>query len=296
MRPFAIIGDSTCDLNRELRSQLDVDYVPMNFVLDGKEYPASLDWEGMSAKEFYDHMRAGKRITTTQVPAEIYSDKFSEYLNQGMDVLYISCSSALSGSVGCARLVAKERMENCPEAKILCVDALNSSFGQGIQLMWASRMRSEGCSIEEVSEFLDKNRNCVNQSAFVEKLEYLKRAGRVTASSAFFGNLIGIKPILISDAKGQNFAVRKVKGLQKAMAEAVTLVKERIIEPENQIVYIAHADTRENAETVGKMIREQTGCKDVFIDMIGPIVGACVGPGTISIYYVGQEETTIGEA
>ena len=296
MKPFAIIGDSTCDLNKAMREQLDVDYVQMNFVLEGKEHPASLDWDGMSSKEFYDLMRAGKRITTTQVPAESYVKKFTEYLDKDMDVLYISCSSALSGSINTARIVARELMEKKPEGKIVCVDALNSSFGQGIEIMWASKMRNEGSSIEEIAEFLEKNRNCVNQSAFVEKLEYLRRAGRVTASSAFFGNLIGIKPILISDAKGQNFAVKKVKGLQNAMEETVALVKERIIEPETQIVYISHADSPENAEKIGQMLKDQVGCKDVFIGCIGPIVGASVGPGTIAIYYVGQEETTIGEA
>lgn len=296
MRPFAIIGDSTCDLNREFREQLDVDYVPMNFILDGKEYLASLDWEEMSAKEFYDQMRQGKRITTTQVPAECYAEKFREYLKQGMDVLYVSCSSALSGSVNTARVVSRELMEQHPEAKILCVDALNSSFGQGIEIMWASKMRSDGSSIEEVSEFLEKNRNCVNQTAYVEKLEYLRRVGRVTASSAFFGNLIGIKPILISDAKGQNFAIKKVKGLQKTMEEVVAIIKERIIEPEDQIIYISHADTEENAEKIGQMIKDSISCRDICIGYIGPIVGASVGPGTISIYYVGKEETTIGEA
>ncbi len=296
MRNYAIIGDSTCDLNKNLREQLGVDYVQMNYVLDGKEYPASLDWEGLSAKEFYDQMRAGKRITTTQVPAESYLKKFQEYLDQDMDVLYISCSSALSGSVNTARVIARDLLEKNPEAKIICVDALNSSFGQGIEIMWASKMRSEGTPIEEVAEFLEKNRNCVNQSAFVEKLEYLKRAGRVTASSAFFGNLIGIKPLLISDAKGQNFAIKKVKGMQKTMEEAVALVKERIIEAEDQIIYISHADSKENAETIGEMVKEATGCKGIFIDYMGPIVGASVGPGTMGIYYVGQEETTVGEA
>lgn len=296
MRQFAIIGDSTCDLNKDLRAKLEIDYVQMNFVLEGKEYPASLDWEGMSVKDFYDQMRAGKRITTTQVPAEAYIEKFTEYLEKDMDVLYISCSSALSGSVNTARVVAKELLEKNPEAKIICLDALNSSFGQGIEIMWASKMRSDGSPIEEVAEFLEKNRNCVNQTAVVEKLEYLRRAGRVTASSAFFGNLIGIKPILISDAKGQNFAIKKVKGMQKSFEEIVAMVKERIIEPETQIIYISHADTADNAEKLGNMIKEAVGCKDICIGYIGPIVGASVGPGTIGVYYVGKEETTVGEA
>ncbi len=291
-----IFGDSTCDLNKDLRSQLDVDYVGMNYVLDGKEYPASLDWEGMPAKDFYDQMRSGKRITTTQVPAETFLTRFHDVLDQGKDVLYISCSSALSGSVNTAQIAAKALLEDYPDAKIICVDALNSSFGQGIQIMWASKMRSEGCSIDEVADFLNKNKNCVNQIGVVEKLDYLKRAGRVTASSAFFGNLIGIKPLLISDAKGQNYAIKKVKGMQKAMEAAVEIVKERILEPEDQIIYISHADSAENAAALAKMIKDAVPCRDVFTDYIGPIVGASVGPGTLIVYYVGQEETTIGEA
>ncbi len=296
MRKFAIIGDSTCDLNRTLRKQYRVDYISMNFVMDEKEYTASLDWEEITARTFYDAMRSGSRITTTQVPAERYTRMFRNYLEQDMDVLYVSCSSALSGSVNTARIVAKELQDSFPEAKIFCVDALNSSFGQGIQLMWASSMREEGKTIEEVRDYLEKNRNCVNQVGFVEKLDYLKRAGRVTASSAFFGNLIGIKPILISDAKGQNFAVRKVKGMTNAIHETVEILKERIIDPEGQTVYISHADAAENAKLLGEHIKEATGCKDVFIDLIGPIVGASVGPGTLIAYYVGKEETQIGEA
>ncbi|MCQ2530028.1 MAG: DegV family protein [Lachnospiraceae bacterium] len=296
MRDFVIFGDSTCDLNRELREKYEIEYVPMNFVLDGKEYPASLDWEAMTAHEFYEAMRSGKRITTTQVPAELYSEKFGQCVNEGKDVLYVACSSALSGSINMARIVAKELMEENPEAKIICVDALNSSFGQGLQLMWASEMRKEGKSIEEVEEFLLKNRNCVNQCGTVGKLDYLKRAGRVTASSAFFGNLIGIKPIIISDAKGQNFAIKKAKGFQNALKEIALHQKEMGIDLKDQIVYISHADDEASAIALGEQIKIETGCKGVFLDYIGPIVGASVGPGTIISYVVGKEETIIGEA
>lgn len=296
MRKFAILGDSTCDLNRTLRKQYEIDYIAMNFVMDDKEYTASLDWEELSARAFYDAMRNGSRITTTQVPAERYERVFRNYLEQKMDILYVSCSSALSGSINTAQVVAKELAESYPEAKIVCVDALNSSFGQGIQLMWASSMRKEGKTIEEVHDYLEQNRNCVNQVGFVEKLDYLKRAGRVTASSAFFGNLIGIKPILISDAKGQNFAVKKVKGMPNAINETVNILKGRIIDPENQTIFISHADAAENANALARHIKTATGCKEVFIDLIGPIVGASVGPGTLIAYYVGEEETQIGEA
>lgn len=296
MREFIIFGDSTCDLNKELRKKYEIEYVAMNFVLDGKEYPASLDWEAITAHSFYDSMREGKRITTTQVPAEVYHERFGRCLENGQDVLYIACSSALSGSINTAEIVAKELMEEYPQGKIICVDALNSSFGQGIQLMWASELKKEGKTIEEVEEFLLKNRNCVNQCGTVAKLDYLKRAGRITASSAFFGNLIGIKPIIISDARGQNYAIKKAKGAQNAKKEIASYLKEVGIDLRNQIIYISHADDKATAMELSEQIKIETGCKGVFLDYIGPIVGASVGPGTVIAYCIGKEETVIGEA
>ena len=296
MRGFVIFGDSTCDLNKELREQYDLDYVPMNYVLEGKEYPASLDWEGLSVKDFYNEMRAGKRITTTQVPPEEFEKKFSAALEAGKDVLYIGCSSALSGSINLAQVVAKELLEKYPDGKIRCVDALNSSFGQGIMLMKASEMRSEGKSLDETADYIEANRLKAHQVAAPDKLSYLKRAGRVTASSAFFGNLIGIKPVLISDAKGQNFAVKKVKGNQALKEELVNMTAAEITNAAEQTVYISHADTEDFAKELGEMIRAKTGCKDVVLGYIGPIVGASVGPGTVGIYFKGDEVTTVGEA
>ncbi|MBR5931727.1 MAG: DegV family protein [Lachnospiraceae bacterium] len=296
MREYLILGDSTCDLNKEIREQYDIDYVQMNYVLEGKEYPASLDWEEMGVHEFYNAMREGKRITTTQVPAETFLAKFNECAEKGLDVLYVGCSSALSGSVNTANVVAKEVMEAHPEMKISCVDARNSSFGQGIQLMWASDQKKAGKTIEEVTAFLEKHRNCVNQCGTVADLSYLKRAGRVTASSAFFGNLIGIKPILISDANGQNFAIKKAKGASNAKMEIVAYLNEVGKNLEKQTVYISHADDEKSVQTLAAMVKEGTGCKDVFTDYIGPIVGASVGPGTVIAYCVGKEETRVGEA
>lgn len=296
MRDFVILGDSTCDLNKDLREKYGIDYVQMKFVLEGKEYPASLDWEQLSAHDFYNAMREGKRITTTQVPAETFYEKFEECAKAGKDVVYIGCSSALSGSINTANVVAKEIMEKYPEARVICLDALNSSFGQGIMLMMASDMKKEGKSIDEIAEYITRIRNCVNQCGTVAKLDYLKRAGRVTASSAFFGNLIGIKPILISDAKGQNFAIKKAKGAQNARMEIAQHMKNTGINLEDQVIYISHADDEAAVTELAQLIKTETGCKDVFTDFIGPIVGASVGPGTVIAYCVGKEETIIGEA
>ncbi len=294
MRTFAVVTDSTSDLRRDLREKYDILYTPMNYVIEDKEYPALLDWENHSAKEFYDMMRNGVQIRTTQVPRDTYVRTFTEILESGKDVLYISCSSALSGSINIARVVAKELMETYPEAKVCCVDSLISSLGQGYLVMQAAEMRNAGKTAEETAAYLESIRLKVNQCGTVGSLEYLRRAGRVTASSAFFGNLFGVKPIIISDKMGQNFAVKKVKGALNAKKEIAAMLAEVTEDAGNQTLYITHADALEDAEQLRDEILKVAPFKDCYINYIAPIVGASVGPGTIIAFSFGKEVTVEG--
>lgn len=294
MNTFAVISDSTCDLELDLRKKYDIDYVTMNYVIDGKEYPASLDWEYHKAKEYYDFMRNGIRITTTQVTQKTYEDTFRKHLSNGKDVLYISCSSALSGSINLSRIVATELLKEFPERKIRCVDSLISSLGQGLLAMKAATLRDKGKSVDEVADFIEQNRLKVNQCGTVETLEYLRRSGRVTASSAFFGNLFGVKPIIISDIKGQNYAIKKVKGMLNAMHEIASLFNEWVTEPQEQCLYISHADAYDTAVLLRDEITKIIPFKEVYLNYIGPIVGASVGPGTVIAFCEGKEVTVEG--
>lgn len=292
---YAIVSDSTCDLSNEIRAKYDIDYVYMNYVIDEKEYPAMLDWQYHSPKEFYDLMRKGTRITTTQVPREVFLNKFTSYLKEGKDVIYISCSSALSGSYNLATLIAKELSEEFPQNKVYCIDSLISSFGQGGLAIMASQMRADGKTAEEVASFLSDNRLRMNQAGTVESLEYLRRAGRVKASKAFFGNLFGVKPIIISDVVGQNYAFKKAKGALNAKLAIAEHLAEAVENPEDQILYISHADNEEAALQLEAIIRERIPFAGSHIGYIAPIVGSCVGPGTIIAFCYGKEVTIKGE-
>lgn len=294
MDKFVIFADSTCDLGKDLRDKYDIDYVAMNYILDEKEYRASLDWESHSPKEFYNFMREGNRIRTTQVPAAEYETKFKKALEDGNDILYISCSSALSGSINIAKTVAGKLKSEYNERKIICIDSLISSLGQGYLAIKASLLRSQGKSIDEVADYIVKNRLKVNQIGYVSTLSYLKRAGRVTASSAFFGNLFGVKPILISDKIGQNYAVKKVKGVKNVRHEAALMIKETAVDPENQTLYISHADDIEEAQKLRDEIMSMVKFKNCYINYITTIVGASVGPGCVAAYIVGKEVTVEG--
>lgn len=293
MSEFVIITDSTADLYKELREKYNIDYVKMNYVIDGVEYTASLDWENHSVSDFYNMMRNGKRIMTTQVPREEYINKFKSYLSEGKDILYISCSSALSGSINLATVIAKELEGEFPERKVVCIDSLCSSLGQGYMVIRAAELKESGKTLEEIATYIEENKLKFNQFGTVENLNYLKRAGRVKASSAFFGNMFGIKPIIISDKKGQNFAIEKVKGAANARVKIAQHLNE-VADEEKKYLLISHADCLEDAEKLRDEALKIANFKNVIIGTIGPIVGSCVGPGTIISFCFGKEVTIIG--
>lgn len=293
MREFVIFADSTCDLDKATREQYNIEYVAMNYSVDGEEYVASLDWESHSAKEFYDLMRGGKRVFTTQVPQNVLYDAFKATLESGRDVLYISCSSALSASVKTAEVVASELRPLYPDAKIFCVDSLISSLGQGHLVIEAAKKRDEGMSLSDIAEYIEGIRLRVNQCGTVESMEYLRRAGRIKASKAFFGNLFGVKPLIISDVKGQNYAYKKVKGSSNARA-AIAADMLAAADGNFDTLYISHADCEEEALRFRDEILKVAPFKNVKMGYIGPIVGASVGPGTVIAYCYGKEVTIEG--
>ena len=301
MNKIALFGDSTCDLTPELRAKHDIDYVRMLVNWTDKEKKnheiyASLDWEVLSPKEYYQLMRDGYVIYTSQVTEQEFDEKFVPHLEKGEDILYISCSSALSQSGNLAVRLAKDKYaKKYPNSRIVVVDSLCSCMGQGSMILRAADMRDAGSSLDEIAAEIEKTRLGYNQIATVEDLSTLAKHGRVKAAKAFFGNLFGVKPLIISDVKGNNYAVEKAKGRRNALARLAEIVKERVIKPETQVCYVSHADAKtEDVELVVSKIKE-IGFKDVVVGDLGPIISASCGPATFGVYYFGKEETRLGE-
>lgn len=292
MKKWVIITDSCSDLSKEFRDKYGIDYVPLHYSFDGRQVVASLDWEEISAPEFYNIMRNGTRIISSQATTIQFKEKFEEYAKEGYDILYIGCSSKLSGSIVQSYPARDEVMAKYGN-KIICIDALISSHGEALLCVVASELKEGGASIDEVAEWVENNKLTVHQEGSVDKLIYLKQAGRVSASSAFFGGLLNIKPIIISDAKGANVAVEKVKGRLNSIKRAVERVMENWVDCAHQKIFIGHADCIEDAKIIEAELRKALGDKrvDINIDYIGPCVGASVGPGMFGIYYFGIPET-----
>ena len=302
MSKFAIIGDSTCDLTPELRKEFDIDYCRMGVSWKTKEKQdreifASLDWDqGISHKEYFDMLANGTRVFTSQVTEQEFREVFGRHLEKGEDILYISCSSALSASVQLARNLVPSLETKFPGRKIIIVDPLNSCMGQGMMLLKASEMRKAGSSLAEIQAYLEQHKLEYNQLATVENLTTLKMAGRVKASTAFFGNVFGVKPILISDAKGNNFAVEKQKGRRNALLRVVEMAKELAVDPEHSVCWISDAECKpEDLELLISNLKSEVKFQEIKVVPMGPIIGGTTGKGTIGVYFFGKKVEVVGE-
>jgi len=292
MKKYVILTDSGSDLDKSLREKYDIDYVCMHFSCEGKDYDADLDWENISAKEFYDAMREGKRFITAQVNVEQYKTAFEKYAQEGKDVLYVATSSGISAGIQASRVAREEVLKKYPDMKIVCIDALRACFALGLLAIRASELRAEGKTIEENAQWIEENKMTVNMIGSVDSLTYLKRAGRVSATSAFFGGLLNIKPIIIADAKGHNFALSKVKGRKVSLERIADMIKEAWEDVPYQRLMICHADCIEEAEELKQMIFVRLGKEvEAHIGYVGSAVGSAVGPGMIGAFCFGKKVT-----
>ena len=292
MRKVKVIADSCADLNVEQLNKYGIAFAKMSTSCDGVESVATLTWTEDEVHALYNKMRDGKRIITAQVSVEEFQRVFEEYLKQDMDIVYVGCSSKQSGSVNTGFVTAKKLMEKYEGSTIICIDSLNASMGEGMLAIEAAKLANDGASATEIEAHILAIRKKVNQYVTVHSLDALKRAGRVKGSAAFFGNLMGVKPIIIADANGDQAAYKKVKGRQKSFEEIVAMLKVSIIEPEKQTIYMTHADcAKEEIDGLVALIKQEIPCLDVEVGFIGPIIGASIGPDAVGIWGFGQEVT-----
>ena len=295
MGKYAIVSDSACDLSKAYRDANKIDYAKTMYSYTEKgevhELAADLDWEGLSCKDFYDVLRRGIRIFTAQVTIQNYLDVFVPHLEKGEDILYVACSSGLSASLKTAQMLAENELkEQFPDRKIIIVDTLRAGMAQGSIVMLAVDLMNQGKTIEENAEILEKEKRSYKEVGIPETLSYLKRAGRVSAGAAFFGNIISLKPILVFDEKGSNIAVEKAIGKKKAFNRMAEMIRDDIVDPENQEIYLMNADCNPNdVEYFKNAILEKVKVKNIAVETLGPVIGASSGPGTIIVNYKGKQ-------
>lgn len=287
MNNYVIFADSSCDLSNEMMAERGIRYVSLSFRFDDSDKEYTND--GMNIKEFYDKMREGGVAKTSAVNSETFAVEFEKILKDGMDILYIGFSSGLSTTYNSARIAAKQLKSSYPERKIIVVDTLAASAGIALLIDMVLEKKNAGASIEEAAKFAEDNKMRICHWFTVDDLVYLKRGGRIGSAAAFFGNMIGIKPVLHVDNEGHLVNVMKVRGRKMSIATLAQKYGELADDDGNKIVYISHSDCLADAEELGRIIEEKYGAKTKLITNVGAVIGAHSGPGTLALFFVGKE-------
>ena len=285
---YVIFTDSSCDLPAELARELELVVLPLTLTLGGKEYANYLDGREIGFGEFYGRVRQGETAVTSAANAEGYVTQMKPILEEGRDILLLVFSSGLSSTYQSALLAVEELREVYPERKMLTVDTRCASMGQGLLVYLTAQKRAEGLSIEEARDWAEKERERLSHWFTVDDLMYLKRGGRLNAATALVGTALGIKPIIHIDDEGHLVNVGKARGRQGALSALADRVAELAVEPEKYPVFISHGDCREDAEALGRMVKQRLGVKKVVISYVGPVIGAHTGPGVVAIFFVGK--------
>lgn len=287
MREYVITTDNTADLPYSYYKQHDIEYMYLTYQMEGETYGKQ---DEMEFKDFYERMRKGSMPTTSQVNSEEAKEVLRPLLIQGKDILHLAFSSGLSGSYNSVRMAAEELREEFPERKIVVIDSLCASLGEGLFVDKAVEMKEEGKSLEENAAWLEEHKLNFCHVFTVDNLFHLHRGGRVSKVAAVVGTMISLKPLLYVDNEGHLIPLKNVRGRRKSLSGLVTMMEERIGDwkDKNTKIFISHGDCQEDAEYVARLVREKFGYETFLINTIGATIGAHAGPGTVALFFLGE--------
>ena len=286
MNNYVILVDSACDISPDLLKEWGVYHKPLHFRFNDSdtEYADG----SVDIKEFYDKMRAGGVAKTAAVNVEVFSNLFEEHLKSGMDVLYLGFSSGLSTTYNSARIAAEQLREKHPDSKILTVDTLAASAGFGLLLYLTVEKKNAGATVEEAAAFAEATKLNICHWFTVDDLVYLKRGGRVSATTAFVGNALGIKPVMHVDNDGHLINVTKVRGRKTAIAALADKFGELAVDRENGRIFISHGDCLKDVQELENLLKTRYNATVDVITNVGAVIGSHSGPGTLALFFVGN--------
>ncbi len=287
MNDYIIFTDSACDIKAELLKEWNVNCIDLSFRFEGedKEYLNS----EMDIVDFYDRMRKGGVAKTSAINPERFSKEFEAVLREGKDIVYFAFSSGLSTTCNSARIAADELKEDYPDRKIVIIDTLAASAGQGLLVYLAVQKKKDGATIEELSDYIEGIKLNLCHWFTVDDLVYLKRGGRVSPAVAIIGKALGIKPVLHVDNDGKLISVSKVRGRKASIKALADKYCELAQDLKGGTIFISHGDCLEDVKELENIINEKTGAKVDVITHVGTVIGAHSGPGTIALFFVGKE-------
>lgn len=286
---FEIFTDSASNLPAEFERENNIHELAYVFTFNGQEHRC-LSTDVFDGHEFYESMRRGTIVTTSQINPQNYVDAWRVYLEQGQDILQISMSSGISGSYNSACIAREDICDSFPDRKIVVIDTLSASMAEGLIVYRAKEMRDMGCSLEEIEKELLIMRKHITQVFTVDELKYLRRTGRISNAAAIVGTVLQVKPLLKGNELGQIVTFDKVRGRRKSIEGLAAKYDELIINHESARIGIAHADCEEDADYLISLLNRNKPPKEIIKVMYDPCTGSHVGPGTLALFFVGVED------
>lgn len=287
-RDYVFMTDSDSDLPWQFAKEKGIPVVRMPYSIGNQEYFDDNGESGGQA-EFFDKMRKGATAVTSLLPTAAYLEYFEPILQQS-DLLFIAFSSKMSATFNNVLEAQEELLQKYPHRKFKVVDTLSIAFPMAILVMRAWELYDQGASMDEIEQWLLENRTHAQVFVTVDDLVYLRRGGRISSTSAVVGSMLNIKPILVLTRAGKLEAFGKVQGQKKAMKAIVDNVAQNIEDPAGQEVVIIHGDSLESAELLKQMLQHRIPeATNIAIHMIGPVIGAHAGPGTLAVCFMGKE-------
>lgn len=286
MKDYVILTDSCCDLPADLASQLELEVLPLSFLMEGKEYFNFLDNHDIDPKDFYQRLRSGAMSTTSAINVAMFAQAMATLVKKNKDVLCIAFSSGLSTTYQSACIAARDVTITHPGSKVLVCDSRCASLGQGLLVYLAVQEKRKGKSIEEVRDFVEERKPHLDHWFTVDDLNHLKRGGRVSAAAALFGTMLQMKPVLNIDDEGHLIPMNKVRGRKASVRALLDKMTELVEDP--SVVFISHGDCEDDANALADMIRAQFTVDKLVINYVGPVIGSHSGPGTLALFFQGK--------
>lgn len=286
MREFIIATDSTVDLQKTFLEKNHVLTISLSYIMDGVTYK---ELDGLSHEEFFEKLRSGSLPTTSQINPEEARKALEPVVKEGKDILYIGFSSGLSGSYNSVRMAAEDLKEDYPEAKIIVIDSLCASMGEGLLLYKTLQLKEQGKSLDEIAEWIEENKLHVCHNVTVDDLNHLHRGGRISKTTAVLGTMVKIKPIIHMDNEGKLVVIGKERGRKKSLLALLDKMEKQMQGYENDVVMITHGDCIEDAKYLEEQIRERFGIENIIINGIGSVIGSHTGAGVVAVFFMGNE-------
>lgn len=286
-RKFDIITDSSCDMPAEYLQENGVACVSLGFTMDNVNY-AGESGEKITEKDFYAKLRAGSMPTTYQVTAEMAKPYMEKSLEEGRDVLVVAFSSGLSGTAGSFAVAAREMNKKYPKRKVVVVDSLCASMGEGLLLDYVIKKADSGASLEETAQYAEGLKLKICHHFTVDNLYHLKRGGRVSAATALFGSILKIKPVMHVSNEGKLVPVGKAMGRKKSLNALVDNLMRTQDIGENDPIFISHGDCMQDVEYVIGLLRQRFPSAEIKVNYVGAVIGTHAGAGVVAVFHKGK--------